>query len=193
MRQCAENLMNNWARWTEAVQSVWKQGRERTQSQKLKGTPLFFVFSCSWWGRNKESGWSLLLLSGTELERYKLEKKSQERLCHDWKPIVGMFSVASQYCCKSAFLSSWRTAFCLKILSFCFFEQLPYWTRTFSFRLLARPFNREVESRAPKWEWLRTFNTLSLSVPTPSYPVQHYNSRLYYGFWCWTKPSTEAV
>lgn len=101
-----------------------------------------------------------------------------------------MFSVASQYSCQSTFSSSWRTAFCLKILSSCIFEQLPYWTCTFSFRLPARPFNREAEPRAPEWRWLRTFNTLSLSVPTPSYSVQHYNSRLYYGFWCWTKPST---
>lgn len=57
---------------------------EKGHSQQLKGTPLFFVFSCSWWGRSKESGWSLLLLSGNELERYKPEEKSQERLYRDW-------------------------------------------------------------------------------------------------------------
>lgn len=54
------------------------------------------------------------------------------------------------------------------------FEQLPFWTCTSSsdFQL---GLQLGKQPRAPTWQWLGIFNTLSLSVPTPAYPIQRSN------------------
>lgn len=48
--------LRNWVWWAEEDQrwcSLSGSGLEKGHSQQLKVTPLFFVFSFSWWGRKK--------------------------------------------------------------------------------------------------------------------------------------------